>query len=584
METYGELKQRLERLGEQLGRLVSQDAGRLEQIRAKLAEGRFNLAVLGQFKRGKSTLINALLGAPLLPTAIVPLTSVVTALRWGERLAIEVEFTSGERRAIGCEELAAYITERGNPENRKGVRQVEIRYPSPWLQDGVSILDTPGVGSVYQHNTDVAYAVIPYVDAAIFVVTADPPLSDSEHRFLQDVRAYASKLFFLLNKIDLVSETDRQEALEFTLSVLRRDLEAAAVKVWPASARLALEAKQAGDRERLAASLLPDFERAVQEFLLHEKGRIFLSQAVNGLLRLVGDETIASRLEQEAARLPLAELEEKIGRFEAEIPALEREREHNGYLLAGLVKKTCQGLDDELERFEQEQLPRLSAELEEEYRRLLAARSKDLKAELEGFVFGRVREEFDRWRAAQTERIARELAAIHDEFAAKTNRLTRRVVELAAGIFALRLEGFTSVDTLIEKSDFRYMLKDENPVALELIQLTVTSMLPAFLSRGIILRRMRESVRDLVNRHCGRIRHDLLQRIHKTSKEFEGSLNEKLEATLAGIRQALERARALKRRSETEVGESLGRLEARLAEVEALKDELLACQARISSL
>jgi tRNA U34 5-carboxymethylaminomethyl modifying GTPase MnmE/TrmE len=357
METYGQLRDRLVELAERLGGVVGRDRAHLSHIRGKLAEGRFNLAVLGQFKRGKSSLINALLGAPLLPTAIVPLTSVVTVLRYGEGLSIEVSFLGGERRAIGPEELPEYITERGNPENRKGVREVEITYPSPLLHDGVRIIDTPGVGSVYQHNTDVAYAVIPHVDAGIFVVTADPPLSESEHRFLKDIRAHANKLFFLLNKIDLVSESDRREALEFTLAILKRDLDAQEIRVWPASARLALEGKLEGNPDKLAASLLPEFEGRIQQFLLHEKGRIFLSQAVNGLLKLISDETIASRLEQEAVRLPLEELEEKIERFDAETAALERAR--------GLKRRSETEVAESLSRLEERlsEVDRLREEL-----------------------------------------------------------------------------------------------------------------------------------------------------------------------------------------------------------------------------
>jgi len=296
----------------------------------------------------------------------------------------------------------------------------------------------------------------------------------------------------------------------------------------------------------------------------------------------VSDATIASRLEQEAVRLPLEELEAKTAQFQAEIPAIEREREHNGYLLAGLVKKVCQGLDDDLEAFEKGKLPVLGAELESEYRRLLEGGCRDLKGDLESFLFGRIREEFDGWRAMEAEKIARELSATHDEFAAKTNRLIEHVVELAAGIFALSLSGFAGIDALPEKGDFSYMFKDENPVALELIQLSVTSMLPGFLSRGIIIRGMRESLRDLVNRHCGRVRHDLLQRIQKTAKAFERSLTEKLDATLTGITEALDRARSLKRQSEAEVAASLSRLETRIGEVEQVKEELLSCQARIA--
>jgi hypothetical protein len=72
---------------------------------------------------------------------------------------------------------------------------VDVFYPSEYLKGGVRIIDTPGVGCVYRHNTDVAYSYLPYVDAGIFIISADPPLSESEHQFLKDIRGYVDKLF-----------------------------------------------------------------------------------------------------------------------------------------------------------------------------------------------------------------------------------------------------------------------------------------------------------------------------------------------------------------------------------------------------
>ena len=85
--------------------------------------------ILGAFKRGKSTLINALLGEPILPTAIVPLTSVVTILGYGDHLNIVVLFQNGATENLSQPELMAYITEKGNPRNQKGVREVAITFP-----------------------------------------------------------------------------------------------------------------------------------------------------------------------------------------------------------------------------------------------------------------------------------------------------------------------------------------------------------------------------------------------------------------------------------------------------------------------
>src|SRR5438309_7530961 len=94
----------------------------------KLETEQFNLVVLGQFKRGKSTLINALLGADLLPTAVVPLTSIVTIIQHGPQPRALVRFLDGRTLEGDVADLALYITERDNPANTRGVAQVEVAF------------------------------------------------------------------------------------------------------------------------------------------------------------------------------------------------------------------------------------------------------------------------------------------------------------------------------------------------------------------------------------------------------------------------------------------------------------------------
>jgi len=104
------------------------DAGEIarqaRELAERVAEGRFYLACVGQFKRGKSTLLNALVGRPLLPTGVVPVTSSVTVLRHGAETAARVWFQDGRSPFIPPEEIGAYVSESENPENRKGVRAV----------------------------------------------------------------------------------------------------------------------------------------------------------------------------------------------------------------------------------------------------------------------------------------------------------------------------------------------------------------------------------------------------------------------------------------------------------------------------
>ena len=469
----------------------------LGETRTKLEEEAFNLVVLGQFKRGKSTFINALLGENILPTAIVPLTSVVTILRYGPKLKVEVEYMNDRVEQIDLTGLPAFITERENPQNKKGVKEVTVFYPSQYLKGGVRIIDTPGAGSIYSHNTEAAYAYLPYVDAGIFVVSVDPPLSKSEHQFLKDVREFVDKVFFVLNKVDQVSDSDLKESLEFTVRVIEEEVGQGKVRIYPLSARWALEGKKAGDDLLLERSLLPEFERQLLDFLAREKGRVFLQSVVNNLLKLISDETISFQLEQEAIKLPLKDLKTKIERFEQEMKGIEKDRENNQFLLKGHLSKILSGLDEEISGFKREKSPALQRELEEEYLRLVKRGAGGFREQLERFVFDRIRETFNPWRLQLAEKISSRLEDAHGEFAGKINEIIERILTLTSDIFELKLKPFTSVEGLSKKSDFYFMLKDD-PVGLELVQLAVTSALPSFIARKMILKSMKEAVAELL--------------------------------------------------------------------------------------
>ncbi|MCK7494219.1 MAG: dynamin family protein [Comamonadaceae bacterium] len=239
---YGKFRKELLTCLDELRISASLSEPLCEELREKLETSTFNLVVVGQFKRGKTSLINALLGNELLPVAVVPLTSIVTILTYGPELTIRVYFEDGHALEIGSGELGDYVTERGNPQNRKDVLEVVVCYPSPYLKNGVRLIDTPGVGSIYQHNTDVAYHYLPKSDAAVFLLSVDQPMGRAELDFLRDVKEYSNKIFFLLNKADYLDAKDLQESIEFSQNVLKEAM-GAEVRLFPISAKLALEGK-----------------------------------------------------------------------------------------------------------------------------------------------------------------------------------------------------------------------------------------------------------------------------------------------------------------------------------------------------
>lgn len=308
-----------------------------EELREKIEANAFNLVVAGQFKRGKTSLINALLGAEILPVSVVSLTSIATIITYGESVRTKAHFNDGRVEDINPGSLPEYVTGKGNPKNVKDVSEVVITYPSPYLKDGVRLIDTPGVGSIYQHNTDVAYRYLPKSDAVLFLLSVDQPMGKAELDFLKDVREYSSKIFFLLNKADYLNEHDLKESLDFSLNVLREAM-GPDIKIFPASARLALEGKLNDSVSMLQKSLLPKFSEALADFLMEEKGNVLIAAAVNNLIKMVSQLRFTLELEAKSLEMPLEELRQKIAAFERKKEEALTEKRDFDFPLDGKIK------------------------------------------------------------------------------------------------------------------------------------------------------------------------------------------------------------------------------------------------------
>jgi GTP-binding protein EngB required for normal cell division len=257
----------------------------LRQILARLAEDRFNLAVVGPFSRGKSSLMNAILGLDALPTSLLPHTSVVTTVTYGprERVLVRCEGWSLAQE-IRLNQLEEYVTERGNPGNRRRVSVAEIQLPVEILRRGLHFIDTPGVGSAILANTETTEKSLPEIDAAIFVSTFDSVLGESDIEFLRRLRATVGVVFVVLNKLDLVSNSEAEQVARFAREQFDRDPRIGHCPLFSTSAKLALEAKRAGDPDALARSGLPELEATLARFLATDKARQLGARVMDRLI------------------------------------------------------------------------------------------------------------------------------------------------------------------------------------------------------------------------------------------------------------------------------------------------------------
>jgi hypothetical protein len=221
----------------------------------RLARGQFFVACVGQFKRGKSTLLNALLERPLLPMGVVPITTAVTIVRAGQAATAHVRFSDGRRLDVDPDALAEYVSETENPENHKGVLAVEVTIPSPLLSAGMCLVDTPGLGSVFAANTAATHAFVPHIDAALVVLGTDPPISGEELALLEEVAGQVDHLVFVLNKADRVPEAESREAEAFARRVIAKRLDRDVADIYHVSALERLRGSATRDWPRLEDAL-----------------------------------------------------------------------------------------------------------------------------------------------------------------------------------------------------------------------------------------------------------------------------------------------------------------------------------------
>jgi GTP-binding protein EngB required for normal cell division len=279
-------------------------------LAARVRTGLFYVACVGQFKRGKSSLLNALVADPLLPTGVVPVTTVVTIVRYGPQRGARVRLAGGTWRDIDIDALGEYVSEEKNPENGKGVSAVEVFTPSPLLASGMCLVDTPGIGSVFLGNTEATRAFVPHVDAALVVLGADPPISADELALVEEIAKQCPDLLFVLNKADKLPESERDEAVEFTRRILSARLGKNEAPVYEVSATEQLAGQ--GPQRRW-----PDLTAALER-LAHEAGSDLVRAAEERGLALLAQRLRRCLDEERGALLrPIEESEQRIGTLHA---------------------------------------------------------------------------------------------------------------------------------------------------------------------------------------------------------------------------------------------------------------------------
>lgn len=322
----------------------------IDDVLKRLAEDTFSVAIVGEFKRGKSTLINALLEKDVLPTDVVPTTATINKVAYSVTPFVRIEYNDGKTEDIEIDKLNDYVTKL-TPESEQIARTVKIAtvyYPVNYCKNGVTIIDTPGLNDD-EAMTNVTLSVLPQIDAAIMVMMAGSPFSQYECDFLENkvITSDLGRVLFVVTGIDLYDEDDAQKILNvirkrITESILTKakktygegskEYEAyqrklGNIHIYGLSAKKALKAKQKGDPDMLAKSRFPEFETALERFLTEDRGAVMLNVPISRIKTSAIELVKAAQLRENALAMQKEEFNAKYEEAMREIERIRGERQ-----------------------------------------------------------------------------------------------------------------------------------------------------------------------------------------------------------------------------------------------------------------
>jgi predicted GTPase len=523
------------------------------ELAARVSERRFYVACVGQFKRGKSTLLNALVGHAVVPTGFVPVTAVPTVIRFGDELHARVRMRDTSWLEVALPDLKEYVTEELNPENRKAVDGAEVFVPDPLLSSGLCFVDTPGLGSVFSGNTATTQAFIPHIDAALVVVGADPPIAGEELALVEAVGKEVRDLILVINKADRTTDPERAAAVQFTRQILERRLHRSMGEVFQVSAA-----------ERIAnCGPLRDWEKLMESLhhLVEDSGRNLVRAACDRGLQRLSEQLLAVISEdRDALQRPIEESERRIELMKETIDEAERSMHELNFLFMAEQHRISDLLLERHRGF----FRSAWTESEREFREGLLSGSLGFGPHYRRRVM-RLAQEISRrkvlpWLKPEQEEGERQYRAVALRFVEMGNNFLKKLAtaglsELMRMPHALDPERGFRVRSRFTFEDFIGTAQPPSP-----LRWLADVFLPLIGARRVITNEALEFLRHLLETNSSRVQNDVLNRIQESRDRLEVEIRKLLHEVSRIAEQALDRARKVKEEGSPAVQLAIERL------------------------
>jgi len=544
---------------------AEQVAADARSVAERVSEGRFYVACIGQFKRGKSSVLNALVGDSVLPTGVVPVTTVPTIVRHGPHAAARVRFqaAAGGWTDIPVKTVDEYVSEEKNPENAKHVAALEIFVPSPLLAAGMCFVDTPGLGSVFTGNTAATQAFIPHIDAALVVIGADPPLAGEELVMVEAVAQRVQDLIFTVNKADRTTDAERAAAVAFARRQLEKRIQHSVGPLFEVSAAEQLGHRGPGrDWDKLVAAL---------KHLVEGSGRRLIRAACErGVERISEQLLVMITEEREALQRPIEESESRIAVMKQTIADAERSMRELAYLFMAEQQHLSDMFVDRHKLFLAQVMPQASKEFDV----ALQSISSWLGPSYRRRIFREAQEIARRhvvpWLKPEQEEAEKEYRGVALRFVEMANEFLKKLAnagipELARMPHALDPESGFRVRSEFTFLDFIEVAQPASPLRW-LADLTL-----GLVGAGKIIKNdAQRFLARLLEFNSTRVQSDILNRVQESRGKLETEIRKLLHEVSRIAEQALARAKRVREEGAPAVEAELRRLDSLEQEVRGL--------------
>ncbi len=552
------------------GLLTPRLKSEISELDEKLRGDKFYLVVLGLFKRGKSSFINSMLENNIVPTGVIPLTAIITFIEYGETPSAKIFFDDNRTEDVSIEQVADFVAEEKNPNNEKGVSKVVIYTPNPLLKK-IILIDTPGVGSSLEHNTEATLRFVNKIDAALFMLSTDIPITKLEVEFLRDLKTKVPKIIFILNKSDLLHKEKLDELAAYNQKVLNEICDKEII-IDSVSSLIAETALANGDEKKLLESGIIRVREDIQKIVENEKDAILKETTKTRIRNIISEGESLLRFKLSSLEMPAAELEEKLKEFRHSAQVMNEDKDEFDILIEGKVNRLKEFISEEVDKLGHDLIKEINEKINREEKEIISTlRNKDLR-DFQNDFFDLIKVKFDEKKKNLEKEAIDRFRELLVKYGERSNSFLSEMIKGLTGLMNIKFDSLAEVFDLNIYTGFYYNFSGES-IPIGLSSKGIRKVLPSFVVKSVILNKIKKNFEDKINGNCSSIKYDLSYKVQESFLKFKYDLNNKLESITESLEKIMTNTVMEKSRSEEEVREEVNDIKRRLRRLSEIKEE-----------